>query len=79
MQFDKSGNIYGTALQSAGDAGSVVWKVSANGKETILYTFPKNVEVMAGLAVDSAGNLYGTTFDGGVNGVGSVFKLTLVE
>ena len=75
--FDKSGNIYGTALQSSGNTGSVVWELSAAGKETVLYTFAKNVEIMAGLAIDAAGNLYGTTFNGGANGAGSVFKLTL--
>jgi uncharacterized repeat protein (TIGR03803 family) len=79
VQFDKSGNIYGTALQSSGNTGSVVWELSATGKETVLYTFAKNVEVMAGLTIDAAGNLYGTTFNGGANGAGSVFKLTLTK
>ena len=59
--------------------GSVVWEVSASGKITVLHTFAKGVEVMAGLTMDSAGNLYGTTFDGGTNALGSVFKLTLVK
>jgi uncharacterized repeat protein (TIGR03803 family) len=49
VQFDKSGNIYGTTLQSAGNAGSVVWEVSATGKETVLHTFAESVEAMAGV------------------------------
>ncbi len=76
IAIDNSGNIFGVALESAGNTGSVVWEFSAAGKETHLYTFPRNVMSMAGLAIDSAGNLYGTTYGGGSNGRGSVFKLT---
>jgi hypothetical protein len=74
VQFDKSGNIYGTTLQSAGNPGSAVWEVSATGKETVLYTFAKYVEAMAGLTIDSGINLCATS-NGGANGVGPVFKL----
>jgi uncharacterized repeat protein (TIGR03803 family) len=34
------------------------------------------VNIGEGLVLDSAGNIYGTTFNGGANGTGSIFKLT---
>ncbi|MGA8490284.1 MAG: choice-of-anchor tandem repeat GloVer-containing protein [Terriglobales bacterium] len=50
----------------------------ANGKEKVLYTFTGGADgrtPFAGLVRDSAGNLYGTTYEGGASGVGVVFKL----
>src|SRR5271165_6548239 len=45
---------------------------------TILHAFsgtPDGSEPTAGLTMDHAGNLYGTTYGGGVYGWGMVFKL----
>ena len=45
---------------------------------TVLYTFTDGKDggrPNAGLAVDQAGNLYGTTEYGGANGSGTVYKL----
>jgi uncharacterized repeat protein (TIGR03803 family) len=75
---DTSGNYYGTALQAADNTGAVVWEVNSEGKETVLYTFAEGVQASP-LIIDSAGNLYGTTSNGGANSEGSVFKLTLVK
>ena len=79
--FDKAGNLYGTA--EGGGAGSgVVFELSPIGdgrwKEKVLHSFVgRNGAVpIAGLIFDPAGNLYGTTFEGGVPGGGVVFKLT---
>jgi len=45
---------------------------------TVLHTFTgaDGASPMVGLAMDAAGNLYGTTVWGGSGGVGTVFKLT---
>jgi uncharacterized repeat protein (TIGR03803 family) len=52
---------------------------SAAPTETVLHSFPGGSDggnPQAGLIADSAGNLYGTTFNGGASNYGAVFKLT---
>jgi hypothetical protein len=73
--FDSAGNLYGTAFSGGTGNGcqcGVVFELShtSNGlwKETVLHTFSGNADgsiPFAGLAFDSAGNLYGTTYRGG--------------
>lgn len=81
---DTAGNLYGTtdlggdtSCNGGGGCG-VVFKVDPQGNETLLRTFNggKNGQFPeAGLLLDGAGNLYGTTSGGGKNGNGTVFKL----
>ncbi len=49
----------------------------AFAQETTLLSFDNRDgnEPIAGLIIDASGNLYGTTFYGGADGVGTVFKL----
>jgi uncharacterized repeat protein (TIGR03803 family) len=51
----------------------------AVAQEKVLYSFQpqEHVPYPSGLTSDAAGNLYGTTLNGGPNGSGSVFKLSL--
>jgi uncharacterized repeat protein (TIGR03803 family) len=76
---DAAGNLYG-ATQYGGfqnDAGTV-FKVDKTGKETILYTFMAGSdgdEPLAGLVRDVQGSLYGTTWGGGTESLGNVFKV----
>jgi uncharacterized repeat protein (TIGR03803 family) len=81
---DAAGNLYGTTFKGGfkgnsicGDGCGTVFKVSKAGKETVLYRFTGSDGALptASLVRDKAGNLYGTTLDGGVPGVGTVFKL----
>ena len=58
-----------------------MFKLSPTGKETVLYSFTGGADganPLKGLIRDSAGNLYGTTGDGGDPSCncGVVFKLT---
>ena len=76
---DKAGNLYGTTdTGGASDAG-VVFKVDTSGKETVLYSFTGGADggypVFAGVLLNSAGNLYGTTAGGGKLGAGVVYKI----
>lgn len=85
---DAFGNLYGVALEGPGGAG-VVYKLTPSGKEKLIFAFQGCFQCSnpgvpeSGLLMDKAGNLYGTTIEGGdsqcsVNGnayCGTVFKL----
>jgi autotransporter-associated beta strand protein/uncharacterized repeat protein (TIGR03803 family) len=73
---DSSGNIYDVALDSSGNSSIFEW-VKATGKTKTLASFPQNPQlgVTPGLVIDSSGNLYGTTTDGGTDSDGTVFEL----
>jgi uncharacterized repeat protein (TIGR03803 family) len=97
---DSVGNLYGTTIaggiltcnSTSPDIGcGTVFELSPDGSggwtETVLYSFTGNAdgsEPYAGLVIDPAGNLYGTTSAGGdpnctplgSAGCGTVFKLT---
>jgi uncharacterized repeat protein (TIGR03803 family) len=78
---DKAGNLYGTTQYGGAKGGfGTVYKLTAKGKLTLLHSFegtPDGVNPFAGLLMDAAGNLYGTTYYGGTNGgFGTVYKLT---
>lgn len=87
LLLDAAGNIYGTAQyggllnSGCGSAGcGVVFKLDSAGNETVLYSFQGGAVgdgsgPNAGLIMDSAGNLYGTTSSGGANYQGIVFKV----
>lgn len=74
---DSSGNLYGTTLEggSRSEGGTVFELSPSHGaySETILHAFCTNFdcsdgfEPEAGLVQDAAGNLYGTTLEGGVS------------
>jgi uncharacterized repeat protein (TIGR03803 family) len=81
---DESGNLYGTAsvggdLSTCGGAGcGLVFKVSKSGKQTVLHTFEAGADgsgPFAGVILDEAENLYGTTQGGGPVNFGVVYTL----
>ena len=76
--LDTAGNLYGTT-QRGGAGSGVVFKLNiASGQETPLYTFkgfPDGVYPEAGVILDAAGTLYGTTYYGGSGGDGTVYKV----
>ncbi|HXJ95374.1 MAG TPA: choice-of-anchor tandem repeat GloVer-containing protein [Terriglobia bacterium] len=76
---DSAGNLYGTTQNGGTSGGGTVFKVSVDGTETVLHAFavqPDGAEPAAGLVMDSAGNLYGTTFYGGARENGTVFEIS---
>ncbi len=78
---DKNGNLYGTTAGGGLGYGTIYElspQVSGIWRERILYSFTNTGDgenPNAGLAMDNAGNLYGTTWQGGAGGGGTVFKL----
>jgi uncharacterized repeat protein (TIGR03803 family) len=80
LVMDKDGNFYGTTNAGGVSNAGTVFKVTRKGVETVLYSFtgmPDGANPVAGLAIDKAGNLYGTTTAGGSSGNGTVFKLAI--
>jgi uncharacterized repeat protein (TIGR03803 family) len=80
LVMDKAGNFYGTTNIGGVSNAGTVFKVTRKGVETVLYSFtgkPDGANPVAGLAIDKAGNLYGTTTAGGSSGNGTVFKLAV--
>jgi uncharacterized repeat protein (TIGR03803 family) len=85
---DADGNLYGTTLTDGkgGNTSGTVFKISPDGKEKILHSFTgfgdgvDGAEPMAGVILDGAGNLYGTTSEGGgancPGGCGTVFRIS---
>jgi uncharacterized repeat protein (TIGR03803 family) len=79
--FDASGNLYGTTVGGGSYNLGTVFKLTptASGwSETVLYSFSGGLDganPYAGLLFDTVGNLYGTTYSGGANSVGTVFEL----
>jgi uncharacterized repeat protein (TIGR03803 family) len=79
---DTSGNLYGTTIAGGPGNWGTVFKLDAAGKETILFTFTggggttDGNNPLAGLVRDAAGNLYGTTENGGgMHDAGTIFKV----
>ncbi len=74
------GNFYGTTQYDGPSGGGTVFSVTPGGTLTTLYRFAsggvKGYQPMARLIQGSDGNFYGTTFYGGMNGGGVVFKIT---
>jgi uncharacterized repeat protein (TIGR03803 family) len=76
---DNAGNLYGTTTQGGSDNIGVVFKVDPNGTETVLHSFTGGADgviPVGGLLRDAAGNLYGTTSQGGTSNDGILFKIS---
>lgn len=82
--IDAQGNLYGTTQSGGTYYGGTVFELTPKGggnwTEKILHSFGSNgadgAGPEAGLIMDSAGNLYGTTSYGGTFFSGTVFELT---
>jgi uncharacterized repeat protein (TIGR03803 family) len=83
-----NGTLYGTT--TGGGAGSciysyihggcgTVYAITSPGKETVLYSFKggkKDGQTPRASLINVNGTLYGTTYEGGPNDVGTVFSVT---
>ena len=83
---DAHGNLYGTTEHggdltcNSGVGCGTVFKLDTTVKETVLYSFrgkPDGNSPIAGVIRDAAGNLYGSTPQGGAFSAGMVFKLDM--
>lgn len=80
--FDQAGNLYGTTLLRGFEDNGVVYELTpSNGDwtEGVVYSFTGDNDGSTpngGVIFDKAGNLYGTTSDGGTYDNGTVYQLT---
>jgi len=76
--FDAAGNLYGTTHRGGAHNLGTVFELTGR-VERVLHSFNNNgtdgIVPTSGLIFDTAGNLYGTTYEGGHNSVGTVFEL----
>jgi uncharacterized repeat protein (TIGR03803 family) len=80
VTLDSAGNLYGTTESGGAFGFGTVFKLSTSGVETVLYSFQGGTdgnEPEGGVILDSAGNLYGTTYQGGAYKMGTVFKVSV--
>ena len=83
LLFDAAGNLYGTTYYDGANNLGSVYELSprptGEWAETVLYSFTAGKDgnsSIGNLVFDPAGNLYGTTSEGGLSGIGTIFKLT---
>jgi uncharacterized repeat protein (TIGR03803 family) len=74
------GNFYGTTQLGGPNGDGTVFRISPGGSYTSLYSFvgfPNDgAQPYAGVVQGSDGNFYGTTYQGGPNGDGTVFRIS---
>ena len=86
LLLDSNGAVWGTTYSSGASGagfGGIAFRLTPSGgswSETV-FNFPATdgSSAIGRLVLDSQGNLYGTTFEGGAYGVGAVFELTPVN
>jgi uncharacterized repeat protein (TIGR03803 family) len=77
-----NGDLYGVTEAGGTNGDGTVFKITPSGELTTLYSFcsggdcTDGREPEGGLVQATDGNLYGTTYYGGANGYGTVFKIT---
>lgn len=89
LTFDQAGNVYGTTQNGGASYGGgsnlgdgTVYELTpsrGNWLESVVYSFagsPDGSYPSAGVTFDNAGNLYGTTAEGGSSNDGTIYRLT---
>ena len=80
LAFDKAGNLYGTTY--GGGASSATGRCIRSLRpeaESVIYSFKADgtdgINPFGGVVLGPKGNIYGTTYQGGTKGFGTVFKI----
>ena len=76
--LDSNGNLFGTTYQGGtSNLGAVFEIIHGSSAITAIASFngANGSHPEAGLAIDASGNLFGTTYQGGASGYGTVFEI----
>lgn len=76
---DTAGNLYGVTAFGGTSGEGTVFKIDTAGNFSTVYSFTGGADggfLYGGMAIDSDGNLYGSTANGGAYNAGTVFRLT---
>lgn len=84
VTFDGFGNMFGTTVFGGANeqtqyGSGIVWEITASGTYIDLHDFGDSSDgamPQAGVTFDSAGNMFGTAFSGGANGVGIIWEIS---
>lgn len=79
LVLDAAGNLYGTTFSGGTHGFGTVYKVTPQGKESVLWSFadvPDGSYPQSNLILWTDGNFYGTTQSGGTAGKGTAFRIT---
>lgn len=87
LVIDSSGNLFGTTSQYGSflgsyGAGTLFELTAGSGAITVLAAFDHAATGFypwGGLTIDSSGNLFGTTREGGASGWGTMFEFTFAD
>jgi uncharacterized repeat protein (TIGR03803 family) len=75
-----NGSFYGTTYTGGPIGAGTVFRITSQGALTVLHTFQNTgtdgMEPRDSLTLGTDGNLYGTTQNGGLTGVGTLFEIT---
>ncbi|HEX4295462.1 MAG TPA: choice-of-anchor tandem repeat GloVer-containing protein [Rhizomicrobium sp.] len=80
LALDGSGNLFGTTNTGGKNFGGTLFEIGADGPFSVLHAFcsvagcTDGAAPVAGVHIDAAGNLYGTTFNGGAQNAGVVYE-----
>jgi uncharacterized repeat protein (TIGR03803 family) len=85
----QDGYLYGTTMKGGSGNRGTIYRISLSGDHEVLYSFPELGRFRNGVATNSTGadpraglllgadnNFYGTTYQGGQHGHGTVFRFT---
>ena len=79
LSLGPDGNFYGTGYEGGTNIYGCVFQMTPGGTQTNLYSFTGGSDgsyPYAGLLLASDGNFYGTTYNGGANSCGTVFRIS---
>jgi uncharacterized repeat protein (TIGR03803 family) len=77
---DAEGNVYGTTGGGGTHGAGTVFKIDSKGQYSVVYSFKTTAgdakNPAAGLVLDKAGNLYGTSPSGGAAAAGAIYQIS---